>query len=777
MIKIRSITCSLTLVVLCTASAMADEDSVIRPFLNAHCVSCHNVDQKSGGLSLDELPGESFSESSPWESVVRKLRTRQMPPPGEERPSEADYNNISAALEQQLDAAARKNPKPGRTGTFRRLTREEYGNAIRDLLALNVDVSVLLPKDEVSHGFDNITVGDLSPTLLNRYISAAQMISQLAVGASVKPGGGQTFRIRPDITQEDHVPGLPLGTRGGVLIPFNFPADGTYSVAVRLMRDRNEHVEGLKRDTPLEVLLDRERIKLFTIPRAKSETGHQTADQHLHVTFDATAGPHNVGVTFPKFPTSLIETKREPYNARFNFHRSPRQEPAVYEVTITAEDAKANRATVTPSRRAILKKYPDGEEHAERIAKEILTPLMRQAYRRPVSNSDLQQPIRFFREANAEHGFESGIQEALASILVNPNFLFRIERDPPDHPSATPYNITNVELATRLSFFLWSSLPDERLLDLAESGQLRNAKVLDEEVERMLRDKRARSLVTSFASQWLYLRNLETITPDGRLFPDFDHNLREAFRTETERLFESVVKEDLSVLTLLSADYTFLNERLAKHYGIPNIYGSRFRRVNLPTDSKRGGLLRHASILTVTSYATRTSPVLRGHWILKNLLGAPPPPPPDDVPDLKDNTVDSTLSVRERLTAHRANPACASCHNLMDPIGFALENYDALGRWRDFDAGKPVDVSGGLPDGSEFSGVDGLEQGLLNRPELFVGTLSEKLLTFALGRGIETTDGPAIREVVRQAAKEEYRFSAVVKAIVGSTAFQMRMSE
>jgi len=767
------------LLTLCTAAhAVAVEPPhALSAFFSNHCISCHDTDTAAGGLSLvDKIDSAISDDAATWETVARRLRTRQMPPIGEPRPDEATYNTAITLLERQLDNAAAANPNPGRTDTFRRMTHTEYANAIRDLLHLEIDAAALLPKDEVSHGFDNITVGDLSPTLLNRYLSAARKISQLAVGASGTSGGGDTFRLRPDITQEERVEGLPLGTRGGTLIRYNFPVDGEYEVSVRLMRDRNEHVEGLNRDHELDILVDRKRIALLTVKRPKKASDHQTADNHLNVTFHAKAGPHNLGVTFLKNPSSLIETKRQPFEAHFNFHRHPRQSPAIYEVTI-ARPSQSGSATNTPSRQQIFCCMPKSREDEAACAEKILSALLRRAYRRPTTADDLKTPMKFFHDAAADHGFEAGIEEALSSILVNPKFLFRIERDPSDAKSGEPYFVDDFELASRLSFFLWSSLPDEELLAAAENGTLSESQMLASQVLRMLADERSNSLVTSFASQWLYLRNLETLTPDLRLFPDFDHNLREAFRKETELFFQTVLREDRSVLDLISADYTFLNERLAKHYGIPHIYGSRFRRVDLPRDSERGGLLRHGSILTVTSYATRTSPVIRGHWILQNLLGSPPPPPPNDVPALEDNTVDSNLSVRERLAAHRANPACASCHNIMDPVGFSLENFDAIGRWRDSEAGKPVDASGGLPDGSQFSGVAGLEQGILDRPELFVGTLTRKLLTYALGRGVENYDEPAIREIVRAAKADDYRFSSLIQGVVASKPFRMRMAE
>lgn len=758
----------------------SEDVSVVTTFVRAYCLDCHSGADSEAGLDLQRSLGSITSDAAAWEGALRKLRTHQMPPPDADQPTNVEVQQVVLRLQNELDRAARKSPQAGRTGPFRRLTRFEYSNAIRDLLRLEIDTALLLPKDEVSHGFDNVTVEGLSPTLLNRYISAAQIISELAVGASVRPGG-QTFRVRPDITQESHVPGLPLGTRGGILIPYHFPADGEYEISARLMRDRNEHVEGLRRDTEIDFLLDRKQIARLVIPRIKSATDHQTADQHLKVTVPVRAGTHHVAVTFPRRPPPLIETKRQPYEARINYHRSPRQEPAVYEVSITAVDVRRtaipkSRDRLTESQRAVFGDV-DPAVGSESQAKDILTRIARLAYRRPVTAEDLAQPMKFFRQGEADGGFARGIQDALAAILVNPNFIFRIERDPVQLSSGTVYRISDVELATRLSFFLWSSLPDEELLSLAEQQQLGHPQVLRRQVTRMLQDQRSSALVESFASQWLYLRNLENITPDGRLFPDFDHNLRTAFRTETELLFADVMKNDRSVLKLLKSDYTFLNERLAAHYGIPHIYGSRFRKVRIPSGSPRGGLLRHGSILTVTSYATRTSPVLRGHWILKNLLGAPPPPPPDDVPDLQDNTVDSTLSVRERLEAHRANPACASCHNQMDPIGFALENFDAVGRWRDRESGQPVDATGGFPGSESFSGVDGLEQALLQRPELFVSTLAEKLLTYALGRGVAYHDAPAIRKIVRDAGAADHRFAAVIDGIVQSVPFQHRVTE
>jgi hypothetical protein len=754
-----------------TACAAA-EPAVLKQFVQSHCLDCHQKDSKKGGLALDELLADDVPQhAEAWEKVVRKLTSRQMPPPDAARPGERDYGTAITSLTASLDAAAAKAPQPGRTETFRRLTRTEYQNTIRDLLALEVDVAALLPADESSHGFDNITVGDLSPALLNRYVSAAQKISRLALG-NVREPGGETVRIRPDLTQDAHIEGLPIGTRGGALVAHNFPQAGEYEIQVHLMRDRNEDLEGLSGIHELEVLIDRERVDLFSIQRPKSGND-RSVDANLKSRVKVSAGPHKLGVTFVKQPASLLETTRQPLNVHFNYYRHPRIGPAIYEVSIVGP-FEASGPGDTPSRRRILTSRPTGAADEEKCAQQILANLARRAYRRPVGDEDLKRPLEIYRAGHAEGGFEAGIESALSSILVNPQFLFRIERDPPNTPPKTAYRISEVELAARLSYFLWSSMPDDELLDLAESDKLSRPDILEQQVRRLLADRRSQSLVTNFAAQWLYLRNLDSASPDMRLFPDFDDNLRQALRRETELLFQSVVADDRSALDLIKSDHTFLNERLAKHYEIPHVYGGRFRRVAVNDESHRGGLLRQGSILTVSSYATRTSPVIRGHWVLQNLLGSAPPPPPPDVPALADNTVSSLLSMRERLQQHRANPACAGCHAQMDPVGFSLEHFDAVGRWRKTDAGRAIDAAGGLIDGSTFSGVSGLEQALLDRPELFVRTLTEKLLTFALGRGIEHYDAPAVRRIVRDARAGNYRFSQLILGIASSTPFQMR---
>jgi mono/diheme cytochrome c family protein len=752
--------------------------------IDEYCVSCHDEDKKKADLALDTVATQEVARHPEvWEKVIRKLRARQMPPIGKPRPDDATYDAVIASLQTSLDRAAAASPNPGRTATIRRLTRTEYQNAIRDLLALDVDVTSLLPADDSSYGFDNVTVGDLSPTLLDRYISAAEKISRLAIGRPSRSPGGDTIRIQPDLTQEDHVDGLPVGTRGGVTVPYTFPLDGEYEIQIRLTRDRDEHVEGLSEAHDLELLLDRERVQLFTVKPPVREAGvsendqpsHAKVDQHLNIRVPVGAGPHVLGVAFPKKPSVLLETPRQPYQAHFNSYRHPRVQPAIYSISIVGPYA-ATGAGNTPSRRRIFVSRPASATLEDQSARRILATLMRRAYRQPVTDADLEGPFALYRKARADGDFEAGIEMALSAVLVSPRFLFRVEQDPARVAPHTVYRISDLDLASRLSFFLWSSIPDDELLGVAVGGKLHEPAVLEAQVRRMLADARSRALVDNFASQWLHLRNLESITPDMRLFPDFDDNLRQAFRQETELFFDSILREDRSVLDLLSANYTFVNERLAKHYGIPHVYGTRFRRIALDDNSWRGGLLRQGSILTVTSYATRTSPVLRGKFVLDNLLGVPPPPPLPDVPALKDNTVNGSLSVRQRLAEHRNNPTCAACHNLMDPLGLSLEKYDAVGRRRTVEGGTPIDASGGLPDGSQFSDVRGLEAALLRRPELFVGTFAEKLLTYASGRGVEYYDAPAIRAIVRDARSQEFRVSSIILGIVKSPPFQMRTS-
>jgi hypothetical protein len=767
-----------------------------RASIDRYCVGCHNDRTKTAGLALDTLDVERVGENAEaWEKVVRKLRGRMMPPPGRPRPDAPTYDSMVAYLEASLDRSAAAVPNPGRTDTFRRLNRTEYQNAIRDLLALEVDVSALLPKDDVSLGFDNVGRAELSPTLLERYLAAAQKVSRLAVGSPVPSPASHVVVLPADLTQEDHVDGLPFGTRGGTSVRHTFPLDGAYEIQIRLSRDRNENVEGLTDAHQVELTLDGNRVQLFTVKPNRNQSGayyaDEAVDKDLNIRVPVQAGPHELGVTFLRKTSALPETERQPYQAHFNMDRHPRIQPAVYSVSITGP-FDAGRPADTPSRRVLFVCRPStpsnrGQAGSGRpatasaeaaCARTIVSTLARRAYRRPVTDVDLQTPLEFYKAARSEDGFEAGIEMALRAILASTEFLFRIERDPPNVAPKTAYRVSDVELASRLSFFLWSSIPDKELLDLAIAGKLKDPAVLDKQARRMLADPRSEALVTNFGGQWLYLRNLAAVSPDARMFPDFDDNLRQAFRRETEMFFESIVKEDHSVLDLLRANYTFVNERLARHYGIPHVYGSRFRRVTLGEDSVRGGLLGHGSILTVTSYANRTSPVLRGKWILENILGTPPPPPPPNVPPLADNNAGGkALSMRDRMAEHRVNAACSGCHQLMDPAGLSMEHFDAIGRWRTrTEAGTAVDSSGGLPDGSTFDGMPGLRRALLNRPELFVSTVTEKLLTYALGRGVNYYDAPAVRAITRDARGNDYRFSSLVLGVVSSRPFQMRRS-
>lgn len=761
-----------------TAIAQSSSSSA-RETLDRYCVTCHSDRLETAGLSLEQIDVANAHEGAEiWEKVIRKLRTGTMPPSTRPQPSAADRGALVSWFESSLDQAAADSPNPGRTETLRRLNRTEYQNAIRDLLALDIDSRALLPPDESGYGFDNVNVGDLSPALLDRYISAAQKISRLAIGSTQTSLQSDVIRVPADTTQEDHVAGLPMGTRGGMTAPYTFAQDGEYDVSIRLARNRTGNIGGLRGDAmhTVQLLLDRMPVATFTVQRPEGGDD-KFADAHLALRLAVTAGPHDVGATFLKRASSLLETERQPLLSHFNEQRHPRLTPAIYQVSITGPYAPRG-ATRTPSRDRLFVCTPAaGEAAEETCAREILATLMKRAYRRPVSGPDVAEAMAFYREGRSAGDFDAGIGNAVTAVLVNPEFLFRVELDPAGAGAAGAYQITDLELASRLSFFLWSSLPDDELLDLAIAGRLSQPDELDRQARRMLADPRSDNLASNFAGQWLMLRNLDAVSPNPRLYPDFDDNLRQAFRQETELFFDSVLREDRSVLDLLQADYTFLNERLARHYGIPGIHGSRFRRVELDEDSKRGGLLRHGSILSVTSYATRTSPVLRGKWVLDNIYGAPPPPPPANVPVLEDNSVRAGLPMRERLSQHRNNPVCASCHNTIDPVGFALENFDAVGRWREHggDVGA-MDASGGLPGVGEFVGVDGLEAGLLSRPELFGSRVTEKLLTFALGRGVEYYDAPAIRQILRDTEPDGYRFSSLILGIVKSIPFQMRNS-
>jgi mono/diheme cytochrome c family protein len=754
-----------------------------RALVDRYCAGCHNGRLNAGGLALDTVDLQNVGANPDvWEKTVRKLRARAMPPAGSPRPDESGYAALLSYLETRLDRAAKARPNPGRTEPFRRLNRTEYQNAIRDLLGLEVDVTDLLPGDDASFGFDNVSVAGLSPTLMERYLGAAQKVSRLAIGSPVRTAGSRTVVLPPDLTQEVRFEGLSFGTRGGVAFAHTFPVDGDYTVKVQLSRDRNENVEGLTEPHQIEITLDGERLQVFTVTPNRNRMGSYYADEGvdkgLEVRVPVTAGPHIVAATFLAQNAALLETERQPYQAHFNMDRHPRVQPAVRSVSV-AGPFEATGVGDTPTRRRIFTCRPAKPADEDGCARQIIASLTRRAYRRPVTEADLKAPLAFYRDAHATGGFHAGIEMALRALLASTEFLFRIERDPDGVAPGTAYRVSDLALASRLSFFLWSGPPDDRLLDVAERGELRRPAVVEREVRRMLADPRAEALSTNFAGQWLYLRNLAAAMPDARLFPDFDDNLRRAFGRETELLVDTIVTENRAVTELLTANYTFLNERLAKHYGIPNVYGDHFRRVSLAAHPERTGLLGHGSILTVTSYANRTSPVLRGKWILENMLGMPPPPPPGNVPPLKDaKSAGRILSMRERMVEHRVNPTCATCHQLMDPAGLSMENFDATGRWRTRgEDGSPIDASGSLPGGSAFEGVAGLRQALIARPEVFVGTLTEKLLTFALGRGVYYHDAPAVREILREAARNDYRFSSLVLAVAQSTPFQMRRSQ
>jgi hypothetical protein len=616
---------------------------------------------------------------------------------------------------------------------------------------------------------------------MERYLTAAQKISRLAIGSSLNGPVTHVERIAANLTQEDRLESLPFGTRGGTAFTYQFPRDGNYRVDVVLVRDRNENIEGLTETHEMEVAIDGVRVKVFEISPNRSERfakfyySDRGAGTGLTTNIFVPAGPHKVTATFLKKNSALLESTQQPYIAHFNRDRTPRQQPAIHSVAI-AGPFESRGVSQTPSREQIFSCIPDESIDVMKCATSIISSIAQKAFRRPVVESDISAPLAFFEQANNESGFEAGIEMAIRAILVSPKFLFRIEQDPVDVDSDTVYALNDVELASRLSFFLWSTIPDKELMDLAINNQLSEAKTLKAQVERMLADPKAISLAADFANQWLYLRNLDGAEPNTRLFPDFDKNLSQSMRRETELLFGNIISEDRNVMELLSADYSFLNERLARHYDIPNVYGDHFRKVSLPEGSPRVGLLGHGSILTVTSYATRTSPVMRGKWVLDNILGIPPPPPPDNIPALPESQSEVVvLTMRERMAEHRANPACAACHQVMDPIGLVFENFDAIGRFRVVNSDQPpIDASGNLPGGRPLVGVNGLRTDLLSNPDAFVGTMSEKLMTYALGRGLEYYDAPAIRKVLDHASREDYRFSALVVAIVNSTPFQMR---
>jgi len=796
-----------TLVLAACGTSREDLVAEHRTTVSDFCIDCHNDLERTGELTLESRDLSDVAiDAEVWEKVVRKLRAGMMPPPDGPRPGPEQRMAFASWLESELDRAAARAPNPGRTVPFHRLNRNEYRNAVRDLLALEVDVSDLLPADDRSYGFDNIAgVLKLSPTLLERYLDAADKVSRLAVGTASPFAAIDYFHVPDDRSQESRLPGLPFGTRGGIAIDYTFPRDAEYVISAELARNLNEGMPIYAEPQHLEISIDRERVGLFTLegatplPRppldepgssgeipppdrlpADEQRLRNRADQDWAVRVPVTAGRHEVTVTFLGRTAALDETARlpflRPYPRGLNIPEG-RKGSYLRSVEISGPfDATGPGDTPSRERVFICRPPADGNDGAsESCAASILSRLARRAYRRPVGEADVEALLSFYRLGYEDRGFDAGIQLALKRLLTSPEFLFRIERDPADVAPGSPYRISELELASRLSFFLWSSLPDDDLLRVAEQGRLREPAEIERQVRRMLADPRADAFIDNFAGQWLYLRNLSAVVPVQSLFPDFDDTLRQGLRRETELFFASILREDRSALDLLRADYTYLNERVALHYGNTSIKGSHFRRVALAPDDPRRGLLGHGSILAVTSQPDRTSPVVRGKWILENLLGAPPPSPPANVPPLE-ATAGATLSMRERLAAHRANPTCAACHELMDPLGFALENFNAVGEWRMLDdSGDAIDASGTLPDGTRFDSVDGLRESLL-ASELFVTTLAEKLMVYALGRGVEYYDLPAVRKVVREAEADDFRFSSLILGVVNSTPFQMRRS-
>jgi hypothetical protein len=739
-----------------------------RAALDKYCVTCHNARLRTAGLQLDTVDVE-HPESNPavWEKVLHKLRTREMPPAGPPHPDHDTYESLAGYLETSLDAAAAATPNPGRPAAYR-LSRFQYANAVRDLIALEIDAASLLPADDSGYGFDNIgDVLTVSPLLLEKYLSAAATISRLAIGDPALAPTATEFHVPPATVQSEREnPDLPIGSRGGTAVRHHFPLDAEYIVKVRLQRGKDATtILGLSQPRQLDVRLDGRRLKLFTVGGSGEAAGAATPrepDEGLEVRVPVTAGSHVVAATFIKDTTKLEGVLDRAGNHAFF--------EGVGSVSIAGPYAATGPGD-TETRRRIFICQPRRVEDEDACATRIVTTIARRAYRRPIASDEIPSLMIPYRTARAAGTFDDGIRRALQRILVSPAFLFRVEADPARVAPGAPYRISDLELASRLSFFLWSSIPDDQLLGVAERGTLHEPAVLGQQVARMLADRRASTLVSNFVGQWLYLRNVAAVLPDPVAFPDFDENLRTALARETDLFFESMLREDRSLLDLLRADYTFLNERLARHYGIPGIRGSEFRRVTL-TSEERKGLLGKGSVLTVTSYPNRTSPTLRGKFVLENLLGSPPPPPPPDVPSLKDDVDVSRMTMRERIEQHRANPVCASCHARMDPLGFSLEGFDGLGRWR-----PGVDASGVLPDGTRIDGPVGLRTVLLEKKDQFATTATERLLTYALGRGVEPYDMPAVRRIVRGAAAQDYRWSSIITGIVTSVPFQMRRAQ
>ena len=785
-----------------TAAAMAPSSD--RALLNRYCVRCHNDRLKTAGLLLDKANLEDVSEDpSTWEKVVRRLQAGTMPPAGRPRPDFSTTKGFVSRLTAALDDAALANPDPGRVGVHR-LSRSEYTNAVRDLLAVDIDSRSMLPADDADqHGFDNMAaVLSISPALFERYMSAARRIAQVATGHHASGPAVATYRIPRMLYQNDRMgEDLPFGSRGGAAIRHRFPVDGEYSIKITLQGNLYDYIRGLGEPHQLEIRVDSALVKTFTVGGVDKgvtaplsfagaifgspewEEYMQSADDELNFRVAVKAGARLVTVTFANDSRALPEGVLQARQVGYALAVDEMQDglPSIETVEFGGPYEIAGPGD-TPSRRRVLTCRPSGPADEERCAEKILSPLARRAFRRPVADHDVQPLLDVYRKARAQgQDFEGGIQIALRRLLIDPSFLFRIETSPVKPAANAVVPVSDLDLASRLSFFLWSSIPDDELLSLAERGKLREPAVLEQQVRRLLADPRAKkALVNNFAGQWLELRNVTQMAPDPAIFKEFDENLREAMRQETELFIEHQITEDKGVVEMLSADYTFLNERLAKHYGIPNVFGNRFRKVTLTGEAaqQRGGLLSHAGLLMVTAYTDRTSPVLRGRWLLENILGTPVPPPPLVPPLPNTGEGGKPATVRERLAVHRKNPTCSACHNQLDPLGFALENYDAIGGRRTVDEhGLAVDSSGVLVDGTKFTGLAELRAVLLERRELFVGTVIQKLLTYALGRGLEVSDFAAIRKIARDSAATDSRWSSIIQGIVKSVPFQMRRAE
>ena len=761
------------------APAIADP-AAQRALVDKYCVSCHSARLKTGGLVLDKDAVDLAhvpDRADIWEKVIRKLHGRMMPPQGMPRPDEATIDAFAASLEATIDRVALAKPNPGRS-PLHRLNRSEYAAAVKDVLALDIDATALLPADDEANGFDNIAdVLKVSPSLLEQYLTAARKVSALAVGDPRSTTVGTVYRVPPDRSQEDHIEGLPLGTRGGVLVPHNFPVDATYEFNVILLQNIVGYVPGLEWPHELEISIDGERVFLAEVGGPQdnklSDTNlaltKETLDRRLRTRVPVKAGPHAVGVTFLRRNSALSDEPLQPFTRNLDL-QDMNGFPTINFFQITGPFNVTGPGD-TPSRRRIFLCHEDDST----CAKKLLSTLARRAYRRPVTDAEVDELLRFYQAGRKRGAFDRGIQESLTFILASPKFLFRAEPDPPQAAAGVPYPVSDVELASRLSFFLWSTIPDDDLVTLAAQGRLHEPATLERQVRRMLADPKSKTLVDNFAAQWLFLRNLQSFIPDSDEFPNWDDNLRQAMRTETSLFFESIMREDRSVLDLLTANYTFVNERLARHYGMPNVYGSQFRRVTI-ADENRRGLLGQGSVLAVTSYPNRTSVVLRGKYILENILGTPPPSPPANTPPLKETGEDGKeLPLRALMEQHRKSPTCATCHRVIDPLGFSLENFDATGKWRVKEVAGAVDASGQLADGTPVDGPVALRKAILRHPEQFVRTMTEKMLTYALGRGLEHYDMPIVRSIAGDAKAQNYRFSSIVLGIVNSTPFMKKM--